>query len=80
MAGATYQQLTACGANDPRWSGFLCMSTRMPSGAMGVRLKLYGPWIWAHADNFGFILDWRITSGSALYQVFENLLRNLPYV
>ena len=35
------------------------MMTLQPAGASGVLLKSKGPWNWAQAESFGWILDCR---------------------
>ena len=52
-----YHPSSACGAHVALFSGFTCTSTRMPGGAMGSLLKLYGPNNCDHAECFGLMRD-----------------------
>ena len=58
-AGPRYQPSSPCGAHVPRADGFSWMRTRIPGGAIGVRLKSNVPCNCAQADNFGLRRDAR---------------------
>ena len=50
-----YHPSRACSDQVVHLSGFLWMRMWMPSGARCVQLKLYVPWICAHAESLGLI-------------------------
>ena len=52
-----YHPSSACGAHVALFSGLTCTSTRIPGGAMGSLLKLYGPNNCDHAECLGLIRD-----------------------